>query len=76
MYKLTNIQLEYEMIRDSPPSRKEIEKYGARETLAEQATNVYTSGKKFAYDHVTRDKVHPFKKQTGTRLNITPKDGQ
>ena len=70
-YKLTNIQLEYEMIRDSPPSKKEIEKYGGRETLAEQATNVYTSGKEFAYDHVTRDKVHPFKKQNETRLNIT-----
>ena len=70
-YKLTNIQLEYEMIRDSPPSRKEIEKYGARETLAEQATNVYTSGQEFAYDHVARDKVHPFKKQIETRLNIT-----
>ena len=70
-YKLTNIQLEYEMIRDSPPSKKEIEKYGTRETLAEQATNVYTSGKEFAYDHVTRDKVHPFKKQNEMRLNIT-----
>ena len=70
-YKLTNIQLEYEMIRDSPPSNKEIETYGSRETLAEQATNVYTSGKEFAYDHVTRDKVHPFKKQNETRLNIT-----
>ena len=58
------------MIRDSPPSKKEIEKYGARETLAEQATNVYTSGKEFAYDHVTRS-VHPFKKQTETILNIT-----
>ena len=44
---------------------------GEKETLAEQATNVYTSGKEFAYDHVTRDKVHPFKKQTETRLNIT-----
>ena len=70
-YKLTNIQLEYEMIRDSPPTKKEIEKYGARETLAEKATDVYTSGKEFAYDHVARDKVHPFKKQTETRLNIT-----
>jgi len=35
-YKLTNIQLEYEMIRDTPP-----EKPGERETLAEQATNIY-----------------------------------
>ena len=44
---------------------------GERETLAEQATEAYTSGKEFAYDHVARDKVHPFKKQTETRLNIT-----
>ena len=65
-YKLTNIQLEYEMIRDTPP-----EKHGERETLAEQATNIYTVGKEFAYDHVSRFKVVKFKKQTETNLNIT-----
>ena len=47
-YKLTNIQLEYEMIRDSPPSRKEIEKYGARETLAEQAQTFTPAEKSLA----------------------------
>ena len=65
-YKLTNIQLEYEMIRDSPKKN-----HGARETLAEQATNIYSIGKEFAYDHVTRYKVFSFKKETETRLNIT-----
>ena len=69
-YKLTNIQLEYEMLRDIPPSQKEIQKYGARETLGEQATSAYMIGKEFAYDHVTRDKVIPFKKQTDSRINV------
>ena len=55
-YKLTNIQLQYEMIRSK--------------TLANAAKSVYTSGKEFAYDHVTRDKVVPFKKGTETRINI------
>ena len=55
-YKLTNIQLEYEMIRDK--------------TLGQEATSAYTDGKEFAYDHVTRDKVIPFKKQTDTRINV------
>ena len=40
-YKLTNIQLEYEMIRS--------------EDLADQATSVYESGKEFLYDHVSRN---------------------
>ena len=65
-YKLTNIQLEYEMIRDSPPTLNE----STRETLGEKATSAYTSGKEFAYDHVARDKVVPFKKQTDTRINV------
>ena len=39
-YKLTNIQLEYEMIRS--------------EDLADMATSVYESGKEFLYDHVSR----------------------
>ena len=42
-YKLTNIQLEYEMIHS--------------ENLAEEAESVYISGKEFAYDHVSRPKV-------------------
>jgi len=55
-YKLTNIQLEYEMIRS--------------QTLADEAHSVYSSGKEFAYDHVTRSKVVSFKKETNTRINI------
>ena len=39
-YKLTNIQLEYEMIRS--------------EALADEATSVYESAKEFLYDHVNR----------------------
>ena len=42
-YKLTNIQLEYEMIRS--------------QDLADQATRVYESGKEFLYDHVSRSTV-------------------
>ena len=41
-YKLTNIQLEYEMIRSK--------------TLADEAHSVYSSGKEFAFDHVMRSK--------------------
>ena len=48
-YKLTNIQLEYEMIRSK--------------TLADEAHSVYSSGKEFAYDHVMRSKVVTFKKR-------------
>ena len=55
-YKLTNIQLEYEMIHS--------------ENLAEEAENVYISGKEFAYDHVSRPKVVPINKGTETRINI------
>ena len=42
-YKLTNIQLEYEMVRSKQ--------------LADEATGIYEGGKKFLYDHVSRDKV-------------------
>ena len=42
-YKLTNIQLEYEMIRSKD--------------LANEATSVYESGKEFLYDHVSRSTV-------------------
>ena len=55
-YKLTNIQLEYEMIHS--------------ENLAEEAKSVYTSGKEFVYDHVMMDKVVTIKRGTDTRINI------
>jgi len=55
-YKLTNIQLEYEMI--------------CSKTLADEAHSVYSSSKEFAYDHVMRSEVVIFKKHTDTRLNI------
>ena len=55
-YKLTNIQLEYEMIQS--------------ENLAEEAESVYTSGKEFAYDHVSRPKVVPINRGTEMRINI------
>ena len=55
-YKLTNIQLEYEMIHS--------------ENIAEEAKSVYTSGKEFAYDHVSRPKVVPINRGTETRINI------
>ena len=42
-YKLTNIQLEYEMIRSKD--------------LADRATSIYESGKEFMYDHVRRSTV-------------------
>ncbi|KAL9958917.1 hypothetical protein ACROYT_G035994 [Oculina patagonica] len=55
-YKLTNIQLEYEMIRS-----KEI---------ADEAFSAYSGGKEFAYDHIQRDKVVTFAKGSDTRLNL------
>ena len=42
-YKLTNIQLEYEMILSKD--------------LADKATSVYENGKEFVYDHVSRSTV-------------------
>ena len=42
-YKLTNIQLEYEMIRS--------------EDLADEATSLYVNGKEIVYDHVSRSGV-------------------
>ena len=56
VYKLQNIQLEYEMIRST--------------TLADEATSAYLSGKEFAYDHVMREKIVKFAKGTDARLNI------
>ena len=58
-YKLTNIQLEYEMIRDS-----------TSESLGDQATMMYTNGKEFLYDHVSRDKVVTVAKNSDSRINI------
>ena len=55
-YKLTNIQLEYDMVRS--------------ESLAKGAEKIYASGKEFAYDHVSREKVVPINKATDTRINI------
>ena len=62
-YKLTNIELEYEMIRDIPTRE-------TSDTLGEQAKSAYITGKPFVYDHVFRDKVIPFKKGTDTRINV------
>ena len=63
-YKLTNIELEYEMIRDT------LDPKASREMLGEQAKSAYITGKPFVYDHVFRDKVIPFKKGTDTRINV------
>ena len=54
-YKLTNIELEYEMI--------------CSEDLADQATRVYESGKEFLYDHVSRDIVLEVSPST-ERINV------
>ena len=57
VYKLENIQLEYETIKSK--------------SLADEATSTYnTNGKEFAYDLVMRDRVVPFQKGTDTRLNL------
>jgi len=56
-YKLTNIQLEYEMIHSK--------------TLADEAYSEYSSRKEFAYDHMMRSEVVIFKKDTDTRKNIS-----
>ena len=55
VYKLTNIQLEYETFRSK--------------LLADEATSVYSNGKTFAYDHVMREKVITFAK--GTEASLT-----
>ena len=55
-YKLTNVQLEYEMIRSK--------------TLADEARSTYSGGKEFAYDRVHLEKVIPFQRASDTRLNI------
>jgi len=55
-YKLTNIQLEYEMIRS--------------EQLALEAASAYSSGKEFLYYHVHLEKTIPFAKNSDEQLNI------
>ena len=56
VYKLKNIQLEYERIR----SKK----------LADHATTVYTHGKGFAYDQVVLEKTVTFNRGTDADLNL------
>ena len=55
-YKLTNIQLEYEMI--------------ISEKLANFMSTEYELGRWFLYDHVMFDKIVPIKKDTDERINI------
>ena len=54
-YKLTNIELQYEMILSK--------------TLADEAERVFTDGKELLYDHVMRYLVEPINKATQTRIN-------
>ena len=56
VYKLENIQLEYETIRSKH--------------LADEATSTYTHGKEFAYDYIMRDRVVPVSKGADTQLNL------
>ena len=56
VYKLENIQLEYETIRSK--------------SLADEATSTYTNGKEFAYDLVMRERVFPISRGGDTMLNI------
>ena len=56
VYKLENIQLEYETIRSK--------------SLADEATSTYTNGKEFAYDLVMRDHVVTISRGGVPSLNI------
>ena len=56
VYKLENIQLEYEVIRSK--------------TLADEARSTYSSGKEFAYDLVMRERVVPIARGSETRINL------
>ena len=56
VYKLKNIQLEYEVIRSK--------------SLADDTASTYSSGKEFAYDYVMREKVVDVRRDTDDRLNI------
>ena len=55
MYKLTNIQLEYETIRSKQ--------------LADEATSFYTNGKEFAYDQIVLEEAVEVNRGTESRLN-------
>ena len=55
-YKLENIQLEYEVIRNK--------------FLSDEATSTYTSGKEFAYDLVMRERVVPISMGSDTMINL------
>ena len=56
VYKLTNIQLEYKVIRSKH--------------LADEATSTYTYGKEFAFDHVMLSEVVEFNRGTESLLNL------
>ena len=56
VYKLKNIQLEYERFRSKQ--------------LADHATTAYTSGKGFAYDQVVLEKTVTFDRGTDADLNL------
>ena len=56
VYKLKNIQLEYERIRS--------------EQLADHATTAYTNGKGFAYDQIMLEKTVTFDRGTDADLNL------
>ena len=56
VYKLENIQLEYETIRSK--------------SLADEAASTYESGKEFAYDLVMRERVVPIVRDSDTRINL------
>ena len=56
VYKLENIQLEYEIIRSK--------------FLADEAMSAYTHGKEFAYDFVRLEWVEPISRGSDTRINL------
>ena len=56
VYKLKNIQLEYEVIRSK--------------SLADEVTSTYSYGKEFAYDYIMREQVVDVNRGTDGRLNI------
>ena len=56
VYKLKNIQLEYEVIRST--------------SLADEAASTYSYGKEFAYDLVMLEKIVDVARNTDCRLNL------
>ena len=56
VYKLKNIQLEYEVIRSK--------------SLADEAASTYSYGKKFAYDYILRQEVVHINRGTDGLLNL------